>query len=53
MRRDFVCKILHHAGFTNFLRPQGSFFVFAELPKEYPRNDVNQLPLFLSSGKWP
>ena len=51
MRRDFVCKILRHAGFTNFLRPQGSFFVFAELPKEYPRNDVNQLPLFLTSGK--
>ncbi|KAH9561127.1 hypothetical protein CY35_05G003000 [Sphagnum magellanicum] len=38
-RRDFVCNMLVQAGFSNFLKPQGSFFVFAQLPDKCPLND--------------
>ncbi|XP_024378374.1 uncharacterized protein [Physcomitrium patens] len=40
-RRDYVCEMLLQAGFSNFLKPEGSFFVFAELPKACPLNDVD------------
>jgi aspartate/methionine/tyrosine aminotransferase len=41
-RRDFVCSMLVQAGFSNFLKPQGSFFVFAQLPDKCPLNDVSK-----------
>lgn len=41
-RRNFVCEMLAEAGFANFSIPQGSFFVFAELPLKCPRNDVSE-----------
>ncbi len=41
-RRDFVCNMLIQAGFSNFLKPQGSFFVFAQLPDKCPLNDVSK-----------
>ncbi|KAG0571922.1 hypothetical protein KC19_VG054100 [Ceratodon purpureus] len=39
-RRDYVCEMLLQAGFSNFLKPEGSFFVFAELPQACSLNDV-------------
>eukprot|EP00246_Nothoceros_aenigmaticus_P018531 TRINITY_DN9727_c0_g1_i1.p1 TRINITY_DN9727_c0_g1~~TRINITY_DN9727_c0_g1_i1.p1 ORF type:complete len:281 (+),score=34.95 TRINITY_DN9727_c0_g1_i1:75-845(+) len=39
-RRDFVCGMLSELGFKNYLVPQGSFFVFAELPQSCKLNDV-------------
>lgn len=42
-RRDYVCEMLSQAGFSNFLKPEGSFFVFAELPQACPLSDVRIL----------
>ncbi len=53
-RRDFVCNMLVQAGFSNFLKPQGSFFVFAQLPDKCPLNDVSKHsdPSILGSVSW-
>ncbi len=53
-RRDFVCNMLIQAGFSNFLKPQGSFFVFAQLPDKCPLNDVSKHsdPSILESVSW-
>ncbi|KAF8394629.1 hypothetical protein HHK36_020843 [Tetracentron sinense] len=39
-KRDYVLKLLVGAGFQIHFKPQGSFFVFAELPVNCPLSDV-------------
>ncbi|KAL8160711.1 hypothetical protein V2J09_002248 [Rumex salicifolius] len=39
-RRDFIVEFLSGVGFQIHLIPQGSFFVFAELPKECALDDM-------------
>ncbi|KAL9257818.1 Kynurenine--oxoglutarate transaminase 1-like protein [Drosera capensis] len=39
-RRDFMVELLSGIGFQIPHKPQGSFFVFAELPKEYACSDI-------------
>ncbi len=53
-RRDFVCNMLIQAGFSNFLKPQGSFFVFAQLPDKCSLNDVSKHsdPSILGTVSW-
>ncbi|KAJ7515466.1 hypothetical protein O6H91_22G014200 [Diphasiastrum complanatum] len=43
-RRDYVCNFLNDFGFIVHFRPQGSFFVFVELPSEVRFDDVSSLP---------
>lgn len=43
-RRDFVIKMLSEVGFQVHNKPQGSVFVFAELPKSCLLSDVSELP---------
>ncbi|XP_020529712.1 uncharacterized protein LOC18445130 isoform X2 [Amborella trichopoda] len=40
-RRDTIVKILREAGFKVHFKPQGSFFVFAELPEHCVLPDVD------------
>ncbi|CAM6126596.1 unnamed protein product [Calypogeia fissa] len=39
-RRDFVCDMLKEAGFNVRFKPEGSFFIFAELPATSHLTDV-------------
>lgn len=48
-RRDFVMKMLSEVGFQVHNKPQGSVFVFAELPKACLLCDVSEL----SPAKFP
>ncbi|XP_077240830.1 uncharacterized protein LOC143881571 [Tasmannia lanceolata] len=40
-KRDFIVKILVSIGFKIQFQPQGSFFVFAELPENCPLSDMD------------
>eukprot|EP00250_Pteridium_aquilinum_P029823 c40184_g1_i1 orf=378-1607(-) len=40
-RLDFVCSMLAQAGLKVMFRPQGSVFVFAELPESYEKTDMD------------
>ncbi|KAL5996308.1 hypothetical protein ACLOJK_026384 [Asimina triloba] len=39
-KRDYIVKVLSEVGLRIGFKPQGSFFVFAELPEECPLSDV-------------
>ncbi|GMN52353.1 hypothetical protein TIFTF001_021514 [Ficus carica] len=39
-KRDYVMKMLEGIGFKIQFKPQGSFFLFAELPEDCPLSDV-------------
>lgn len=40
-RLNTVCSMLNQAGFKIPFRPQGSFFVFAKLPENYGKSDMD------------
>lgn len=40
-RRDFIVEFLSGIGFQVDFKPQGSFFIFAELPKDYQLCDID------------
>lgn len=40
MKRDYILKMLVGVGFQIKFKPQGSFFIFAELPHNYQPSDV-------------
>ncbi|XP_057548786.1 uncharacterized protein LOC130827156 isoform X2 [Amaranthus tricolor] len=40
-RRDFVVEMLSGVGFQVEFKPQGSFFIFAELPNDYEHCDID------------
>ncbi|XP_048503945.1 uncharacterized protein LOC104899216 isoform X2 [Beta vulgaris subsp. vulgaris] len=40
-RRDFIVELLSGIGFEIEFKPQGSFFIFAELPKDYRHSDID------------
>ena len=40
-KRDFIVKLLVDIGFQVQFEPQGSFFLFAELPKSCTLTDVH------------
>ncbi|KAL2900243.1 Kynurenine--oxoglutarate transaminase [Bienertia sinuspersici] len=40
-RRDFIIELLTRIGFQVQFKPQGSFFVFAELHKDYEHSDID------------
>lgn len=42
-RRDFILQLLKEYGFHISFKPQGSVFVFAELPKSWQISDVSFL----------
>ncbi|RWW19697.1 hypothetical protein GW17_00016219, partial [Ensete ventricosum] len=42
-RRDFVIQMLSDVGFQISFKPQGSVFVFAELPKNWLVSDVGDI----------
>lgn len=46
-RRDFVIQMLSDVGFQISFKPQGSFFVFAELPKNWLVSDVGDIACLL------
>ncbi|KAF4381962.1 hypothetical protein F8388_014092 [Cannabis sativa] len=39
-KRDYMVKLLEGVGFQIAFKPQGSFFLFAELPEDFPFTDV-------------
>ncbi|KAM6541496.1 hypothetical protein CsatB_005943 [Cannabis sativa] len=39
-KRDFMVKLLEGIGFQIAFKPQGSFFLFAELPEDFPFTDM-------------
>ncbi|KAK1278702.1 hypothetical protein QJS04_geneDACA007142 [Acorus gramineus] len=41
MKRDYIVKMLAEAGFQISFKPQGSFFLFAELPPRCQLSDVD------------
>ncbi|GAB4841066.1 hypothetical protein Ancab_021811 [Ancistrocladus abbreviatus] len=49
-RRDFVVELLTGIGFQIQFKPQGSFFVFAELPKDYALSDVDFVEEFIKQA---
>ncbi|XP_027365680.1 uncharacterized protein LOC113872371 isoform X3 [Abrus precatorius] len=50
-KRDFIIKLLAGVGFKIRFIPQGSFFLFAELPDNYPLSDVEFIKkLILEAG---
>lgn len=40
-KRDFIAELLSGVGFHIDFKPQGSFFIFAELPKDYGQCDLD------------
>lgn len=40
-KRDFLVELLSGIGFQVEFQPQGSFFIFAELPKDYEQSDID------------
>ncbi|XP_021722210.1 uncharacterized protein LOC110689735 [Chenopodium quinoa] len=40
-RRDFIAELLSGIGFRTEFKPQGSFFMFAELPRDYSNCDID------------
>ncbi|CAL0320857.1 unnamed protein product [Lupinus luteus] len=40
LKRDYIIKLLAGVGFKIQFIPKGSFFLFAELPDNYPHSDV-------------
>ncbi|CAO2824335.1 unnamed protein product [Amaranthus hypochondriacus] len=40
-RRDFIVEMLSGVGFQVEFKPQGSFFIFAELPNDYAHCDID------------
>jgi len=42
-KRDYIIKLLAGVGFKIQFIPQGSFFLFAELPEDCPLSDVCSL----------
>ncbi|KAE8717599.1 putative Endo-1,4-beta-glucanase [Hibiscus syriacus] len=51
LKRDFCMKLLDSVGFRIQFKPQGSFFLFAELPKDCLLSDVSICRLFTCIGK--
>ncbi|KAK7269638.1 hypothetical protein RIF29_22372 [Crotalaria pallida] len=50
-KRDYIIKLLAGVGFKIQFIPQGSFFLFAELPDDYPHSDVEFVKkLILEAG---
>ncbi|KAJ8619446.1 hypothetical protein MRB53_027975 [Persea americana] len=41
MKRDYILKMLVRVGFQIKFKPQGSFFIFAELPHDFQLSDVD------------
>jgi aspartate/methionine/tyrosine aminotransferase len=41
VRRDFILQLLKDFGFHISFKPQGSVFVFAELPRSWQLSDVS------------
>ncbi|KAE9589479.1 hypothetical protein Lal_00000239 [Lupinus albus] len=51
LKRDYIIKLLAGVGFKIQFIPQGSFFLFAELPDNYPHSDVDFVKkLILEAG---
>ena len=40
-KRDYIVKLLAGVGFKIQFKPQGSFFLFAEIPENCPLSDVS------------
>lgn len=39
-KRDYIIDLLVRVGLKIQFKPQGAFFLFAELPDDYPHSDV-------------
>ncbi|OIW07018.1 hypothetical protein TanjilG_02652 [Lupinus angustifolius] len=51
LKRDYIVKLLGGVGFKIQFIPKGSFFLFAELPDNYPHSDVDFVKkLILEAG---
>jgi aspartate/methionine/tyrosine aminotransferase len=48
VRRDFILQLLKDFGFHISFKPQGSVFVFAELPWSWQISDVSSYAMILN-----
>ncbi|KAJ7973029.1 putative Aminotransferase ybdL [Quillaja saponaria] len=49
-KRDYIMKLLTRIGFKISFKPQGSFFLFAELPENCPLSDVEYVKMLIEQA---